>query len=94
MKYKAAFNIYIDQESHPQIVNRQSAIALAKSLTTNTVGSFDWDGECLGLLFKEYIFFETEAFEGDQEFCDLLNQAQSLCKCPEPELSYVQKVRT
>lgn len=93
MKYKAAFNIYIDRESHPQIVDRRSAIAIAKSLTPNTVGSFDWDGECLGLLFKEYVFFETEASEGDQEFCDLLDQAHSQCKCPDPELSYVHKIK-
>lgn len=91
--FKVAFNIWIDQESHPQIVDKKTAIAVAKSLTTNEVGGFDWDKESKGLLFKEYLTFETEASQDSQVFCDEIDEAKAKCECPEPEFSYVQKVR-
>lgn len=91
MKYKVAFNIYIDQEFNPNIVNHASAIKVARSLTINEIGSFDWLGD--GLLFKEYLYFETESSNDTQEFCDYINEAQAKCQCPDPEFSYIQKVK-
>lgn len=92
--YKVGFNVWIDKESHPNITNKQSAIAVAKSLTNNEVGSFDWDKEAEGLLFKEYIYFETEETNKEsQAFCSEIDDAQAKCQCPEPEFCYVQKVR-
>lgn len=62
--YKIYYNAYIDQESHPQITNKQSAIKIAKTLTTNQVGDFDWDEDAKGLNFCEYVF--TEAYSEEE----------------------------
>lgn len=61
--YKIYYNAYIDQESHPQITNKQSAIKIAKSMTTNQVGDFDWDEDAKGLNFCEYVFTEANSEE-------------------------------
>lgn len=93
MKFKVAFNIWIDQETHPQISTKQSAIEIAQSLTLNQVGGFDWDSESKGLLFKEYVFFEAPT-DDDDDVCDGIEKAKLQCKCPEPEFCYVQRVRS
>lgn len=91
MKYKVAFSIWIDKESHPQIKGRSSAIDIAKTMTTNETGGYSWDIEGQGLLFREYLYFETSASRNSQEFCDELTNAQSKCQCPDPEFNYVEK---
>ena len=66
--YKIYYNAYIDQESHPQITNKQSAIKIAKTLTTNQVGDFDWDEDCKSLNFCEYVLVEAETQREAVEF--------------------------
>lgn len=59
--FKCYFSAYIDQEMYPQITTKQSAIKIAKSLTTNEVSNFDWDEDCKALNFCEYVYVEAEA---------------------------------
>ena len=92
--YKVAFNIWIDQESHPQITDKKSAIAIAKSLTKNEIGAFDWDSQSMGLLFKEYLYFQTGVNRYSQAFADEITEAKTKCECPDPEFIYVQKARS
>ena len=66
--YKIYYNAYIDQESHPQITNRQSAINIAKTLTTNQVGDFDWDDDCKSLNFREIVLVEAETEQQAVQF--------------------------
>lgn len=61
--YKVYYNTHIDQESYPEITTKQSAIKIAKTLTTNEVGSFDWDEDCKCLNFCEYVYAEAESEE-------------------------------
>lgn len=65
--YKIYYNAYIDQESHP-ITTKQSAIKIAKSMTTNQVGDFDWDEDCKSLNFCEYVLVEAETQREAVEF--------------------------
>jgi hypothetical protein len=81
--FKVAFSVWIDEESYPQVVDKKTGIEVAKILTTNPIGEFEWDG---GLFFKEYLFADVEE-EADLEFEDLQPQ------CPEAEFSYASKVR-
>ena len=66
--YKIYYNAYIDQESHPQITNKQSAIKIAKSMTTNQVGDFDWDDDCKSLNFREIVLVEAETEQQAVQF--------------------------
>lgn len=58
---KVVFNSCIDNDDY-QFASKKEAIAIAQSLTTNRVGSFDWndEGEYKWLSFKEYVLIEIE----------------------------------
>lgn len=66
--YKIYYNAYIDQESHPYITTKQSAIKIAKSMTSNQVGDFDWDEDAKGLNFCEYVLVEAETEQEAVQF--------------------------
>ena len=72
--YKVYFNACVDQESHPEITNKQSAIKIAKSMTTNEIGDFDWDEDCYCLNFCEYVYADVESEEDLAENPDVVPQ--------------------
>lgn len=58
--YKIHYNAYVDQETHPEITNKQSAIKIARSMTTNEVGDFQWEEEYKTLNFSEYVYVNAD----------------------------------
>lgn len=61
--FKCYFSTYIDQETHPEITTKQSAVKIAKTLTTNEIGGFDWDEEEKCLNFTEYVIADADSEE-------------------------------
>ena len=72
--FKVYYNAYIDQESHPEITTKQSAVLIAKTLTTNEVGGFDWDEDAKGLNFCEYVYADVDCEEDLAENPDVMPQ--------------------
>ncbi len=86
--FRIIYNAYIDTESHPQISSRQSAIAIAKAMTTNEVGSFDWDNECQSLNFCEYVLVEAE-----NENEAVVDNLEAMPQIKDADYAGVQKLR-
>ena len=86
--YKIYYNAYIDQESHPQITNKQSAIKIAKSMTTNQVGDFDWDDDCKSLNFREIVLVEAETEQQAVQF-----NSEALPQIKDADYAGVSKLR-
>lgn len=87
--YKIYYNAYIDQESHPEIKNKQSAIKIAKSMTTNDVGNFNWDEDCKSLNFCEYVLVEAETQREAVEF-----NPEALPQIKDADYAGVSKLRS
>jgi hypothetical protein len=77
--YNCYHSVNIDQDSHPGFKSNEEAIAIAKTMTTNPISAFDYEGdESEGwwyLVFQENVIVESPDMDS-LEFQEIKPQCQ------------------
>jgi hypothetical protein len=77
--YNCYHGVDIDQDSHPGFKSKEEAIAIAKTMTTNPISDFDYEGdESEGwwyLVFQENVIVESPDMDS-LEFQEIKPQCQ------------------
>ena len=88
--YNCYHSVDIDQDSHPGFKSKEQAIEIAKTMTTNPISDFDYEGdeseEWWYLLFQENVIVESPDMDS-LEFQEIKPQ------CKGAEFNSATKVR-
>jgi hypothetical protein len=77
--YNCYHSVNIDQDSHPRFKSKEEAIAIAKTMTTNPISAFDYEGDeserWWYLVFQENVIVESPDMDS-LEFQEIKPQCQ------------------